>query len=65
MVDSATSFFVGGPFFGDSVDLEEEMSGSSSPSDLFQKVLVLVGSPSRNGWIVMLGFDMWNTTLLA
>ena len=65
LVASVTSFFVEDHFVGGSVELTEEISGSSSSSDLLQKVLVLVGNSSGNGCIVMLGLAVHSTTFLT
>ena len=55
LVASGASFFVGGRFLGGSVELAEELSGSSMSSEVLQKTLMLVGNSSRNRWTVMLG----------
>ena len=49
LVAGITSFFLGGSFLGGLVELTSELSSSSSYSEIVQKVLVLVGSSSRNG----------------
>ena len=54
-----------GIFLGDSVVIAEEISDSSSSSEMLQKALVFVGSSSRNGCVTMLGLAVQSMTLLA
>ena len=64
LVANVMYFFVGGRFLGDSVELTEELSSSSSSSELLPKILVLVVSSSRNGWIAMLSLAVQSKKLL-
>ena len=57
--------FAAGSFLGDGLELTVDISGPSSSSDVLQKVHVLVGSSSRNGFVAMLGLAVQITTLLA
>ena len=64
-VAGMTSFFEGGRFLGESVELVAELSRSYSSFDMLQKSLVLVSMLSGNRCVAMLCLAVLSATLLA